>query len=337
MTRLRMTAAALAIVDLCVPAALEAHHPSNSGDSSELARSLGATCDLKDDKEFLYWTTVDATFGRPSGWRDSGDRAIDWRFERATVQRLPKSGGQAETLVAIKGDRLSNLTLDHDQLYWNGQRRDDLWRVAKTGGAPVRLDDATRRVFGTVHDANNFYVRDQGNPPAGVFRIPKAGGPTNIVVRSSTRAVVLGTDQGWLYWGERLAGKSSETWALKAIPTAGGPVLRIQGVSELPQEFVFDDAAYFVTNRAAYRLDRVAQRVSRLAAATDYGDRGSVDVDGRFLYWAEGKSGQIMRVPKDGGAATVVAVGGEPCAVVADGDRIFWIDRRGNQIMMTPL
>ena len=167
-----MIAAALAIVDFIVPAAFGASHSPNSGDSSELARSPGATCDLKGDAEFLYWTTVDYNFGRPSDRRGGGDRTIEWRFERATVQRLSKAGGHAETLVEIRGDRLSNLTLDEDHLYWNGQRNDDLWQVAKKGGTTVRLDDGKRRVFGTVHDTHNFYVRDQGHPPVGVFRVP---------------------------------------------------------------------------------------------------------------------------------------------------------------------
>jgi hypothetical protein len=90
----------------------------SSGDSAELARSPRAMCDLRDDQRFLYWTTVDYSFGRPGPRRASragGGQAIDWRYERATIQRLPKAGGVPETLVEVKGDRLSNLDLDETQ------------------------------------------------------------------------------------------------------------------------------------------------------------------------------------------------------------------------------
>ena len=339
MNRVRITAA-LAMIELLSREAFADSAPSKRVNSVELGRSPNATCDLAADDRFLYWTTVDHNFDRPADGRagqGSGGRGIDWRYERATIQRLPKSGGPPETFVEVKGDRLFNLNLDQNQIFWNGQHHDDLWRVAKTGGTPVRVDDGKWRVFGTVQDAQNLYVRDQSRPPAGLLRIPKSSGPTTIVVQSRTLAIVLGVDRGWLYWGERLVSESRDGWALRATSMVGGPTRNVEGFVENTTEFVFDDAAYFVTNRAAYRLDRLAQKVRRLAGATEYGDRGSIAVDSKFLYWAEGNAGQIMRVPKQGGAATVAASGGEPCAVVASGDNIFWIDRRGNRIMRTSL
>src|SRR4029079_751401 len=211
----------------------------------ELARSPGATCDLRDDERYLYWTTVDYNFGRPTARRaqhGGGGRGIDWRYERATIQRLPKAGGVPQVLVEVKGDRLSNLNLDEGHLYWNGQRHDDVWRVAKTGGHPVRLDDGEQPLFGTVQDAEGLYVREQSTHPRGLVRVPKAGGRSTVVVPTKAWAVVLGVDQGVLYWSERIGNSASEVWALKAAPTAGGPVRSIEGVQELPTEFVFDDA-----------------------------------------------------------------------------------------------
>jgi hypothetical protein len=314
--------------------------PSPRGDSSELARSPGATCDLKDDERFLYWTTVDYNFGRQTARRarnGGGEHSIEWRYERATIQRLPKDGGVPQTLVEVKGDRLSNLNVDEGHLYWNGQRHYDVWRVAKAGGQPVRLNDNEQPVFGTVHDAEALYVREQATPPRGVLRIPKEGGRATIAVPSKAWVVVLGVDQGLLYWSERIGNSSSDVWALRSAPKGGGPTRTFEGVQELPAEVIFDDAAYFVTGRAAYRLDRAGVKATRLADSAEYGDRGSIDVDSRFLYWGEGKTGKILRVPKRGGPTTVAATGGEPCAVLADGERIFWIDRTGNRIMRTGL
>ena len=338
------TLALVTLASLASPAPFSRHgradSPSPRRDSIELARSPGATCDLRDDERFLYWTTVDYNFGRPTARRarNGGEgQVIDWRYERATIQRLPKAGGVPQTLVEVKGDRLSNLSLDEGHLYWNGQRHDDVWRVAKTGGQPVRLDDGEQRLFGTVQDADGLYVREQSTHPRGLVRVSKAGGRSSVVVPSKALAVVLGVDQGVLYWSERIGNSSSEAWALKAAPTAGGPARTIEGLQELPTEFVFDDAAYFVTGQAAYRLDRRAAKANRLAGSTEYGDRGSIDVDNTFLYWGEGKTGKIVRVPKRGGPTTVAATGGEPCAVLADSVRIFWIDRTGNRIMRTDL
>jgi hypothetical protein len=314
--------------------------PKGSVTSVELARSAGATCELRADERFLYWTTVDYNFKRPSQNRTdrgAGGQVIDWRYERATIQRLPKAGGSAEVVARIEGDRLSNFNLDENYFYWNGQRRDDLWRVPKVGGTPVRIDDGKYALFGTVRDSTYFYARDQSRRPVGLLRIPRDGGGATVAVRSQALLVALGVDQDSIFWSERVGGTASVKWAFKTAKKVGGPARTIEGIDELPNELVFADEIYLVTNHAAYSVNRATLKARRLAAATDYGDRGSVAVDDNFLYWAEGKTGEVRRVPKRGGTATVVATGGEPCAVVVDKRKIFWIDRVGNRIVQTPV
>jgi hypothetical protein len=79
--------------------------------------------------------------------------------------------------------------------------------------------------------------------------------------------------------------------------------------ADRPPALTVADKIYLLTNRAAYRLDRATQKVQMLAAATEYGDRGSIGVDDHFPYWPEARTGEIKRVPRGGGAATVVVTG----------------------------
>ena len=80
-------------------------------------------------------------------------------------------------------------------------------------------------------------------------------------------------------------------------------------------------------------MSRTTGALRRLARVSTYGDRGAIAVDDRYLYWGEGKTGELKRVPKSGGAARVVAIGTEPCGVVVNGQTIFWMDRGGYRLM----
>lgn len=299
----------------------------------EIARAPNATCDLLADEQFLFWTTVDSDFERPKRevWKaGSGGAAIDWRYERATIQRLPKAGGVPITFAAIRGDRLSELRLDQGHLYWNGQHHNDLWRIPRAGGPPVRLDDGKTPLYGTILDSEYLYARNQNKqPPTGVVRVPKTGGASTAVVKSESLAVVVGVDRDSIFWSERIeGGATTSRWVLKMAPRAGGAAKTVRGIDELPSELLFSDEIYFMTEHAAYRMNRVTLKAEVLAQADDYG-MGAITIDGDYLYWADVKA--IKKVPRRGGAVAVVVTGGEICAVVVDRNEMFWIDRGGNR------
>lgn len=58
---------------------------------------------------------------------------------------------------------------------------------------------------------------------------------------------------------------------------------------------------------------------------------GSVAADNTYVYWVdEDTVGTIMRVPKSGGSATIIARDTSPVAIAVDASAIYWSDVGGN-------
>jgi len=123
---------------------------SGSPPSVEIARSPGASCDLKADAQFIYWTTEDhgtTSTKRAGGW----EPALDWARVSSTIRRVPKAGGAVATLATIKGNAAFLLNLDDSHLYWNGLRTGELWRLAKSGGKAVVLGVDRAQLYWAEH------------------------------------------------------------------------------------------------------------------------------------------------------------------------------------------
>ena len=308
-------------------------HAADRAAPIEIARSPGASCDLRTDAQFIYWTTSDNGLAQgPSSLRAHG-QALEWPRASSTILRAPIEGGVVTRLTTVKGNWAFLLSLDRDHLYWNGLRTGEIWRMPKAGGAPVRVDDGAHKLMGTATDATYVYASDRSARPEGLLRIPKAGGAATLVAQSRALTLVLGVDQGDLYWAERLDGGTGNGWLLRTVATSGGKSRTLAQLDALPGKGVFSDDIYFIAGSTAYGMSRRTGALRRLARASEYGDRGAIAVDSRYLYWGEGKTGELKRVPKSGGAASVVAIGKEPCGVVVNGETIFWMDRGGYRLM----
>ncbi len=299
----------------------------------EIARSRGASCDLRTDAQFIYWTTSDNGLAQGSSSSGAQGMALEWPRASSTILRVPIEGGAITRLATVKANWAFLLSLDHDHLYWNGLRTGEIWRMPKAGGTPVRLDDGAHKLMGTATDSTYVYASDRSARPEGLLRIPKEGGAATLVSQSRALTLVLGVDHGDLYWAERLDGGTGKGWLLRTVATRGGQSRTLAQVDALPAQFVFSDDIYFIAGSTVYGMSRTTGALRRLARASEYGDRGAIGVDNRYLYWGDGKTGELKRVPKSGGAASVVATGTEPCGVVVEGQTIFWMDRGGYRLM----
>ena len=187
--------------------------------------------------------------------------------------------------------------------------------------------------MGAETDATYVYASDRSAKPEGLLRIPKEGGAATPVSESRALTLVLGIDHENVYWAERVDGSQGNGWLLRTVATRGGQSHTLAQLDALPGQVVFSDDIYFIAGSTAYRTSRTTGALRPLARVSVYGDRGAIAVDNRYLYWGEGKTGELKRVPKSGGAASVVAIGKEPCGVVVDGQTIFWMDRGGYRLM----
>jgi hypothetical protein len=312
-------------------------HAADRAAPTELARSPGASCDLRTDAQFIYWTTSDNGLApSPSPSSGAHGAALKWPRASSTVMRVSVGGGAVTRLAKIKGNWAFLLRLDHDHLYWTGLRTGEIWRMPKAGGVPVRVDDGAHKLMGTATDATYVYASDRSAKPEGILRIPKDGGAATLVSESRVLTLVLGVDHDDLYWAERVDGSPSNGWLLRTVATRGQSRTLAQ-VDAMPGQVVFSDDIYFIAGSTAYGMSRTTGALRRLASVSAYGDRGAIAVDNRYLYWGEGKTGELKRVPKSGGSASVVATGTEPCGVLVNGQTIFWMDRGGYRLMRMPI
>lgn len=58
---------------------------------------------------------------------------------------------------------------------------------------------------------------------------------------------------------------------------------------------------------------------------------GNVAVDDTYVYWLDSTTvGTVMRAPKTGGSATVIARDTQPVAIAVDSNAVYWSDQGGN-------
>ncbi len=306
----------------------------------ELASAKGAGCDLAADATRIYWSTTDnGSVGRRERGktpRAGGGAALDWKLARSTIRAASKQGGDHDVLASITGDWIFGLAHDATALYWTGLRNGDVWRLPKQEQTPTRLAHGRANVLGTAIGSKHVYASDRGRKPRGVLRLPKDGGAAEVFEKSNRLTVVLGVADDVLYWGER-ASVPEERWSIRATAIDTHTSTSIAEVDKVPTSFVSSNGAYFIAGRAAYAVVDDGTALRKVADVVEYGDRGSIGADATHLYWADGKTGEVKRAPKHGGASAVVVRGAEPCGVLVEDGVMHWIDRGGSKLMRSML
>jgi hypothetical protein len=62
-----------------------------------------------------------------------------------------------------------------------------------------------------------------------------------------------------------------------------------------------------------------------------------IAIDSMSVYWTNYHSGTIMKVPRDGGAATTLAAGQcRPSGIAVDGTSVYWTNQADGTIARLP-
>jgi hypothetical protein len=131
------------------------------------------------------------------------------------------------------------------------------------------------------------------------------------------------------------------SFPLSAGVVDGGVPAVVAGASQGCEFFVSDtDAVYCDANGYIARiasdgttvtLGTVITSLVLSNATTGSGIAGAIAIDDTYVYWVDGVTvGTIMRVPKTGGTATVIARDTNPVAIAADSNAVYWSDQGGN-------
>jgi hypothetical protein len=192
--------------------------------------------------------------------------------------------------------------------------------VAEGVGAPsaiamtadhVVFTTRTTRLGGELVAAGGLFVADKRVGPALLIAADRQGASFDALATDGTTAFVATSDGRVL--GTPVSGGTTTT-----LGTLDAPAVTLS---------TFGNYVYFATNAGAVaRVSKAGGATEPLATIT--GAVRGLQADDTAVYVATGAAEEtpagIVRVPLDGSAVKVLSAGGEPCAMIRDGRRLFW-------------
>ncbi len=213
------------------------------------------------------------------------------------VFRLPKNGSSAAR-VTEPGAQLTAVTALGSALYW--------------------LEGATYEDMGV-------FVKSTS-----VKSAPLPGGPITVVATFDAHdpIVGIGVTDGTLFIGE-----NSQTTPLLDFPTStgvpdGGPATMTPPESGLFTSVTSDANAVYWAQASGSNLSIGSDgTVTTLGPAVS---SSNIVFDDTYVYWADMTTvGTIMRAPKTGGGATILARDTSPTGIAVDSVSVYWADQGG--------
>jgi hypothetical protein len=182
----RFTLAAAGLLVGMIASCDAALAPPNPEPIRQLASGLHLPYQLVVDREYIYLTNSNTQI-TPAG----------------TILRVRKSDGARQVLAANR-DFPRGIVVDNNAVYWidSGSQVDtgQLMRVAKTGGEPAVLATGLYESVELEADDESLYFNDS----VSVQRVPKHGGPPEIVIdthqRLGTIAIAIALDEQRVYF-----------------------------------------------------------------------------------------------------------------------------------------
>jgi hypothetical protein len=301
-----------------VDAAVASCAAEPSGTLVTLATGLSLPAYLAVDAQFIYWLDQ-GTYGGTDG----------------AVKKVPLCGGAVVTLASTL-PWPDALALDATDVYWaNGTGRDGaILKVAKSGGAVTTL---ATQVYASGLAVGGSYAYWGTIPTMAIFRVPVAGGATEVVVpgNDSEPGGELFLDGASVYFTTG-AYTIGAVIAAPAEPTSGGAVVTLASARNTPQSVVVQGPLVYWTEAAddtGYLGNVMAVPVAggapiTIAAGEEINLEG-LAVDASYVYWtnvSDVSVGNVMKAPLGGGAEVVVAAEpqGYPGWVAVDDTYVYW-------------
>ena len=326
------------------PATPSSPPPIETGESSpptdaeltpvELASYDGGSSNLLLRDGGLYWVTrrlAPVPAPMPGPTRADGSRAsgavLDCSRTRGDVWWLALEPGARPQRIAETPDWPWSLSADDLALYFIGHCRPTLYRVPLRGGAPEPIGGPDLAAIDVFPTTDGLLVADRFGEHPGIYRLPRDGGSPQPLAGETTKPWLLGRRRDVVYWGDHEAG----LFRVHAFD-AHGLQMSVGALAGQPTDAVTSgDHLFVLTQQMVAELTPDA--VTTLGNVTHYGDRSNLAVDDAYLYWANGKTGTISRIGRDGQGQVEAYFGGEPCCVAADGRFLYWLDRSRKAVM----
>jgi hypothetical protein len=265
-------------------------------------------------------------------------------FGDAAIRKMPIGGGPISTL-ATGQHGACGVAMDDANIYWANFmiKHGAIMKVAKAGGTPVALVRDTAAPVMILTDG--LYVYWTSTTPHGlVMKVPIAGGDP--VVLASDQAVPYGmaVDSTYAYWTNRGDG------TVMRVPLGGGQPIKIVSGQKDPRLMILDKGRlYWTTTKGSGTVTTASVDGSEVKVlATSQGYPFALDVDRSYVYWTvnlgqfipfNGPPGEglIARVPREGGAVTILARGlNTPSILTVKDSALYWSEAMPGIISMMP-
>jgi hypothetical protein len=293
------------------------------------------------------------------------DRANCGRCGRSCGSVACVAGRCDPRYIANVGDLVYGLADGQSYIYWTSDAfaGGRLFRVSKLGGPVDTVDSPGAAPTGVVVVApDDVYVASQfggtikhllgGNPnplvtgqdkAAGIAieadaiyftrysfsgdirRIPREGGSATVIVPNVYNPLGIATDATHIYYTTHNVPEPAPAPGLWRAEKDGGALTQILR-AVIPQQFALDDDAVHSADRTAGVVVKIAKEGGAVTPIAMQKDVFAIATDVDSVYWVTG-GGVVARAPKAGGPTTVLA-GGQLAMgsfMIVDDTNVYWL------------
>lgn len=278
--------------------------------STRLAQHQDHPLGLAIDGDYVYFAT---------GGFASADNAI---------QRVKTGGGPVEKVVTVKQIVSGELIVDGDYVYFTSEADQAVLQVQKTGGTATVLAQVPGPIFLASDASHIYFTTFSKQAESGTLgRIPKAGGPAEVILRGHPGMEQLVVDDRSIYFRSNRG--------LWKVAKAGGEPEQLVARAEnhnLDRLVADDTHLYFLyesKNPGRYEVARLPKTGGIPETIGPIGDgSGRLALSSTHIYYfreASINENLLVKVPKAGGPPETVDGSGYNTGYlqVAGGDVYF--------------
>jgi hypothetical protein len=196
-------------------------------------------------------------------------------------------------------------------------------------------------------DDTNVYVTTRGSQPEGigtgsVWKVAKTAGIPIRLASGLNNPDFIAQYRDHLYWSNNNT-DCSTAGSVMRVSIAGGGSTTIKSGLRCPQDVAVDSTGvYWVTYSSAevWTASHDGSSSTMLVSKPDqWAPLFGIAVDDSFIYFTHAAdSGAALKMPKTGGAVTVLASSQQhPEGIAVDTTRVYWANTFGGSVMQAPL
>jgi hypothetical protein len=253
--------------------------------------------------------------------------SVYWLEDDGSVKKVPVAGG-AVTALATGLLSPRDLAQDSTSLYFTDVQAGKVQRVAKSGGAVTTLASSLTSPYAIAVDSSNVYFIENGNST--LSKVAKAGGAVSALVTGSINSDVLAVDGSGLYY-------FAPSQVIYKASLAGGSGTMLENIIDAGSSIVIDSTSVYWGYTALHRVAVGGGTVTTYAAPIGRVGAMAADASSLYYVNLGGSAAQIASVPLQDGTVTVlVPSSGAQVGLAVDSTSVYWTEGASASVKKVP-